>query len=77
MLSRRVAHAGAHGFNGGKSATVLLAPGVHDIKIDYVQVPAASPLRVLMGTAAINTGSRVDDTSLLQASLATSLHMCE
>ncbi len=34
---------GKHGFNGPKSATVLLVPGVHDIRIDYVQVPAASP----------------------------------
>ena len=33
--------AGAHGFNGGKSGTVLLVPGPHDIKIDYAQVPAA------------------------------------
>jgi len=32
--------AGKHGFNGEKSATVLLAPGVHDFKIDYSQVPA-------------------------------------
>ena len=33
--------AGAHGFsgNGGKSGTVLLVPGAHDFRIDYVQVP--------------------------------------
>ena len=33
--------AGRHGFTGGKSGTVLLGPGVHDIRIDYIQVPAA------------------------------------
>ncbi len=36
--------AGQHGFNGGKSGTVLLGPGVHDITIDYFQVPEASPV---------------------------------
>ena len=36
--------AGQHGFSGGKSGTVLLGPGVHDIRIDYFQVPAASPV---------------------------------
>ncbi len=34
--------AGQHSFNGGKSGTVLLGPGVHDIQIDYFQVPPAS-----------------------------------
>ena len=33
--------AGQHGFNGGKSGSVLLGPGVHDIKFEYIQVLAA------------------------------------
>ena len=37
------ARAGAHGFSGPKSATVLLAPGVHTLQIDYSQVLGASP----------------------------------
>ena len=39
MRSSAKVCAGAHGFNGGKSGTVVLGPGVHDIRIDYSQVP--------------------------------------
>ena len=43
MMSAGEVSVGIHGFNGGKSATVLLVPGVHDLKIEYVQVSVVSP----------------------------------
>ena len=37
---------GQHGFDGYVAGTMLLAPGLHDIEIDYFQVQQVEYLRV-------------------------------
>ncbi len=65
--------AGSHGFNGGRSGTLFLAPAQHDIEIDYVQVHAilssASSCPSAAGIREVTTSLHGNDSELALTSL--------